>query len=62
MDGHPGAGGVVRINGGLTYKDLDALKRKAKALSEIRDWLRGRMDSEKLIHVGDIIERACQDK
>jgi len=31
-------------------------------LDEIREWLRGRMDSESLIHVGDIIERAYKDK
>ena len=50
------------MNGGLTYKDLDALKRKAKALDDIREWLRGRIDSEKLLHVGDMIERAYKGK
>jgi hypothetical protein len=46
------------MNGGLTYKDLDAMKRKAKVLDEIREWLRGRIDSEKLIAISDLIERA----
>lgn len=46
------------MKGALTYKDLDAMKRKAKALDEIRDWLRGRIDSEKLLTISDMIERA----
>jgi hypothetical protein len=49
------------MNGGLTYKDLDAMKRKAKTLDEIRDWLRGRIDNEKLIHVSDMIEQAYRE-
>ena len=50
------------MNGGLTYKDLDAMKRKAKALDEIRAWLRGRIDSEKLITISDMIERAYTEE
>ena len=49
------------MNGGLTYKDLDAWKRKAATLDQIRDYLRGRVDSEKLIAVSDIIERAYSE-
>ena len=50
------------MNGGLTYKDLDAMKRKAKALDDIREWLRGRIDSEKLISISDMIERAYAEE
>ena len=50
------------MNGGLTYKDLDAMKRKAKVLDEIREWLRGRIDSEKLIAISDMIERAYTEE
>jgi hypothetical protein len=46
------------MNGALTYKDLEVMKRKAKALDDIREWLRGRIDSEKLIAISDMIERA----
>ena len=49
------------MNGALTYRDLDALKRKAKALDEIREWLRGRIDSEKLITLSDLVERAYME-
>jgi hypothetical protein len=49
------------MNGGLTYKDLDTLKQKAKALDDIRDWLRGRLDSEKLITVSHMVEAAYQE-
>lgn len=48
------------MNGGLTYKNLDTLKRKAKALDDIRDWLRGRLDSEKLIAVSHMVEAAYE--
>jgi hypothetical protein len=34
------------------------MKRKAKVLDEIREWLRGRIDSEKLITISDMVERA----
>ena len=50
------------MNGGLTYKDLDTLKRKAKALDEIREWLRGRIDSEKLLTVEAMAERAYKEQ
>ena len=49
------------MNGGLTYKDLDALKRKAATLDQIRDYLRGRVDSEELIAVSDIVEGAYRE-
>jgi hypothetical protein len=38
------------MNGGLTYKDLDLMKRKAKVLDDIREWLR------------DMIERAYTEE
>ena len=50
------------MNGGLTYKDLDAMKRKAQALDEIQEWLRSRIDSEKLITISDMIERAYTEE
>ena len=50
------------MNGGFTYKDLDTLKRKAKALDDLREWLRGRIDSEKLITISDMIERAYTEE
>jgi len=50
------------MNGGLTYKDLDTLKRKAKALDDLREWLRGRIDSEKLLTVEALIERAYKEQ
>jgi len=50
------------MNGGLTYKDLDTLKRKAKALDDLREWLRGRIDSEKLLTVEAMIERAYKEQ
>lgn len=50
------------MNGGLTYKDLDTLKRKAKALDEIREWLRGRIDIEKLLTVEAMVERAYKEQ
>jgi hypothetical protein len=31
------------MNGGLTYKDLEAMKRKATILDEVREFLRGRL-------------------
>ena len=46
------------MNGGLTYNDLDVMKRKAATLDEIREYLHGRIDSEKLITVSEIVERA----
>jgi hypothetical protein len=49
------------MNGGLTYKDLDTLKRKAKALDDIREWLRGRIDSEKLLTVEAMVEQAYKE-
>lgn len=49
------------MNGGLTYQDLDALKRKAAALDQIREFLRGRVDSEELIAVSDMIEQAYRE-
>jgi hypothetical protein len=49
------------MKGGLTYKDLDLMKRKAKTLDDIREWLRGRIDSEKLIVISDMIERAYSE-
>ena len=50
------------MNGGLTYKDLDTLKRKAKALDDLREWLHGRIDSEKLLTVEAMIERAYKEQ
>jgi len=50
------------MNGGLTYKDLDTLKRKAKALDDLREWLRGRIDNEKLLTVEAMIERAYKEQ
>ncbi len=50
------------MNGGLTYKDLDVMKRKARALDEIREWLRGRIDSEELIAISGLIERAYTEE
>jgi len=50
------------MNGGLTYKDLDTLKRKAKVLDDLREWLRGRIDSEKLLTVEAMIERAYKEQ
>jgi hypothetical protein len=49
------------VNGGLTYKDLDALKRKAAALDQIREFISGREDSEELIAVSDMIEKAYSE-
>jgi hypothetical protein len=49
------------MNGGLTYKDLDALKRKAAVLDQIRDYVRGRVDCEELIAVSDMIEHAYRE-
>ena len=46
------------MNGGLTYKDLDRLKGKAAALDRVREYLRGRVDSEKLTVVSDMVEQA----
>jgi len=50
------------MNGGLTYKDLDTLKRKAKALDDLRDWLRGRIDSEKLLTIEAMLEQAYKEQ
>jgi hypothetical protein len=50
------------VKGGLTYKDLDLMKRKAKVLDDIREWLRGRIDSDKLIAISDMIERAYTEE
>ncbi len=49
------------MNGALTYKDLDVMKRKARVLDDIREWLRGRIDSEKLITISDMVERAYKE-
>ena len=49
------------MNGGLTYKDLEALKRKAVALDQIREFIRGRVDSEDLIVVSDMIEQGYRE-
>jgi hypothetical protein len=46
------------VKGALTYKDLDAMKRKATALDSIREWLQGRIDSEKLVTISEMVERA----
>ncbi len=50
------------MNGGLTYKDIETLKRKAKALDEIREWLHGRIDSERLLVVEALVERAYREE
>ena len=48
------------MNGGLTYKDLEAMKRKAATLDEVREFLRGRAccDDEGLLAVREIVEAA----
>ena len=49
--------GVDRMNGGLTYRDMDLRKQKAKNLDEALEFLRGNMDSEKLMTVERILRR-----
>lgn len=45
------------MNGGLTYKDLDILKKKADNLDAALEYLRGRVDSEDLIKLESILLR-----
>lgn len=46
------------MNGGLTYKDMDALKAKARAYDEALEYLRGRVDNEQSMIVQRILEKA----
>jgi hypothetical protein len=51
------------MNGGLTYKDLETMKRKAATLDEVREFLGGHADSddEGLLAVREIVEAACEE-
>ena len=51
------------MNGGLTYKDLEAMKRKAATLDELREFLRGRAyrDDQGLLAVREIVEAAYDE-
>ena len=48
------------MNGGLTWKDLDLLKAKAKALDKALEYLRGIVDSEQAMIVQEILERGAR--
>ena len=43
------------MNGGMTYKDLDILKQKAKNCDKALAWIAGRIDCESLLTVQDIL-------
>lgn len=45
------------MNGALTLEDLEALRLKAHTLDEIRELIRGRVDSDMLIEIDQMIER-----
>lgn len=46
------------MNGGITYKDMETWKWKARVLDELREYLRGRADDEQTVFVSNMIERA----
>jgi hypothetical protein len=46
------------MNGGLTYKDLDLMKKKSKALDDALEYLRGLQLCEHCIRVTEILEAA----
>jgi hypothetical protein len=46
------------MNGGMTYKDLDLLKAKARAFDEALEYLSGRSDNEQSVKVEAILRKA----
>jgi hypothetical protein len=50
------------MKGGLTYKDLDELKRKAALLDEAVAYMTGRIDSEDLAVVDAILTRRAPER
>lgn len=49
------------MNGGLTYKDLDVLKLKARNLDAALEFLSGRVDCERALVVESILRRDLPD-
>jgi hypothetical protein len=49
------------MKGGLTYKDLDIRKLKARNLDAALEWLRGRPMSEELIMLERILRKNLTD-
>ena len=45
------------MNGGLTHQELELRKIKAANCDEALEWIEGRIDSEKLLTVQDILRR-----
>ena len=54
--------GGIGVNGGITYRDLEEWRHKAKLLDEAVEWMTGRIDSEKLMKVYDILTRPAPQK
>lgn len=52
-----GGAGEIELNGALTYKDLDELRRRAALLEEAVQWMIGRLDSQELQLVHAILTR-----
>ena len=46
------------MNGGLTHQEMEIRKRKAEVLDELREWLRGRAQSEEAVEIQRRIESA----
>lgn len=49
--------GEIGLNGALTYKDLDELRRRSALLEEAVQWMIGRLNSEDLEDVYAILTR-----
>jgi hypothetical protein len=45
------------MNGGLTYKDMDLLRAKAKAFDDALEYLTGRSSNEESMNVERILRR-----
>ncbi len=50
------------MNGGLTHQELELRTRKAANCDAALAWIEGRIDSEKLITLRDILRRGLVDK
>ncbi len=50
------------MNGGVTHQDMVLRKQKAANCDAALAWIEGRIDSEKLITVRDILRRGLVDK
>ena len=50
------------MNGALTYKDLDELRRRSDLLEEAVRWMTGRLDSEELQYVYAILTRPAAEE